>query len=222
MTEQTNRIKRKLALLREADPGCKQFGARTHRYQLNPALAPAAVQAFEHAHHVQLPADYVAFLTEVGDGGAGPYYGVRSLEASRALDWDDARTHPTRYHDLGQPFPHAQPWNMTVELADLDEQIEQAAAAGDDDREEALHEQKWALAGADAHDYGRLSTCNYGCGITISLVVSGPAQGTMWTDDRADDAGLYPTSEGGITGSITFLDWYEHWLDASLAALKTA
>lgn len=84
---QPDRMKSKLAQLRQADPGCKLFGARTHRYQLNPVLTPTEAQAFEQTHQVALPADYVAFLTEVGDGGAGPYYGVRSVAESRRMAW---------------------------------------------------------------------------------------------------------------------------------------
>lgn len=50
----------------------REFGADTHHYQLNAALARANVAAFERAHSVDLPDDYVAFLTELGNGGAGP------------------------------------------------------------------------------------------------------------------------------------------------------
>ncbi|WP_286375979.1 hypothetical protein [Acinetobacter sp. R933-2] len=38
----------------------------------------------------------------------------------------------------------------------------------------------------------------------------------MWTDDRANDGGIYPSQELGNRERITFLNWYERWLDQSL------
>ena len=47
---------------------------------LRPALAEAAAARFERKHTVVLPAGYRAFLTTLGDGGAGPYYGLEPLD----------------------------------------------------------------------------------------------------------------------------------------------
>lgn len=56
-----------------------------------PALSPARVKAFESAHRVNLPPDYRCFLTTVGNGGAGPYYG---LEPLGTFDRDLSRSFP--------------------------------------------------------------------------------------------------------------------------------
>jgi hypothetical protein len=101
-------------------------------------------------------------------------------------------------------------------LAELDAKIEAAFEAGDEELEEQLFNQKWELIGGEEHDYGRLYTADFGCGVMISLVVNGSEKGYMWTDDRTNDAGLYPSTELGNKEKLTFLDWYELWLEQSL------
>ena len=79
--------------LKAADRTFRVFGSDRHRYLFGAVLSAARVSAFESAHRVHLPADYRCFLTTVGNGGAGPYYG---LERLGAFD-----------RDLSTPFPFA-------------------------------------------------------------------------------------------------------------------
>ena len=65
---------------RELDHECRLFGAKQHRYQFAPVAGLSAVREFEQRHHIMLPFAYVEFLTQVGNGGAGPDYGLYSLE----------------------------------------------------------------------------------------------------------------------------------------------
>lgn len=76
-----------LAATARADPRLRRFGAARHRYQLRAPLAEAAVAAIEAASGVALPAAYRTFVTTIGDGGAGPYYGLWPLAhpAQRAV-----------------------------------------------------------------------------------------------------------------------------------------
>lgn len=221
MKGQIENIKTKLEQLRQLDKDLRLFGASTHQYKINPTLSLEHIRAFETAHKVELPRGYVAFLTRLGDGGAGPFYGVQTLEESRSHYYDNSPQAEHVYFDLSQPFPHTEPWNVAEELAELYEQIEEANEQGDEELEEKLFDKKWELIGGEEHDYGRLQTTNYGCGLTISLIVNGSEKGTMWTDDRTNDGGLYPTTELGNKEKITFLDWYELWLDQSLEKLQT-
>lgn len=77
--------------LRSADPGFRVFGSETHQYRFGERLCESAVKDFEQDHRVALPSAYRQFLISVGNGGAGPYYGLLPLSAG--------------YSDLTKPFP---------------------------------------------------------------------------------------------------------------------
>ncbi|TWP52094.1 hypothetical protein FKR81_10955 [Lentzea tibetensis] len=88
MENQISRIREKLARA-AADPALlESFGAQKHSYRLNPPLAEPDVAAFESEHGIVLPAEYRRFVIELGDGGAGPSYGVAPLRES--FDWDES------------------------------------------------------------------------------------------------------------------------------------
>lgn len=53
-----------------------RFGANRHRYHLRAPLSEARLVALEATAGISLPEDYRDFLLEMGDGGAGPYYGL--------------------------------------------------------------------------------------------------------------------------------------------------
>ena len=71
------RIHESLRRLRLA--GSHDSGAEGHDFSLNPPLTDVEVGTFEHLYGVRLQSDYRFFLTEVGNGGAGPGYGVFPL-----------------------------------------------------------------------------------------------------------------------------------------------
>lgn len=218
--QQLNRIWSKLDQLRKTDIKREVWGAGTHQYRMNPALRPEQVQKFETKYGVQLPEEYSAFLTTIGDGGAGPFYGLRPLEMSSICFFDHTEQAAHQYFDLTKPFPHTEKWNMEEELVELDARLEAAYEAGNEKLEEQLFEKKWDLIGGTEHDQGRLYLADYGCGVQISLIVNGQEKGNMWTDDRINDNGIYPSEELGNTGKISFLNWYELWLDKSLIKIQ--
>jgi hypothetical protein len=77
------RILHKLDQVRGGDLRC--FGSESHQFRLNPPLTESVILQFEAKHQVRLPEDYRIFLTQAGNGGAGPYYGLLPLEK-----WNDA------------------------------------------------------------------------------------------------------------------------------------
>jgi SMI1 / KNR4 family (SUKH-1) len=161
----------RLDFLRRADPGFARFGSAAHRYLLNQPLTPSEVAAFESQYGVSLPEDYRSFLLEVGDGGAGPFYGVFRLDRSDL---------PARCDDdllpgfLAGEFPHAQPWNDVGE-------------SGPESEEEYCD---------PAHIRGSLNLTHQGCGYMVRLVLNGPQRGTLWEDGRCSDMGITPFAPG--------------------------
>ena len=91
MINQIESIISKLAKARELDLKFQEFGAKEHKYFVNPRDSSSAILNFEKEHHVSLPDDYKLFLMKVGNGGkiyknlefpknaAGPGYGIYPL-----------------------------------------------------------------------------------------------------------------------------------------------
>lgn len=96
-----------------ADPRHKRFGAAAHRYQLRAPIAEARLVEIEAAAGVQLPPDYRDFLLELGDGGAGPYYGLCPLDQPAQLAQLGGGFHPP-----AAPGEQA-PWRGVALLAHL-------------------------------------------------------------------------------------------------------
>ncbi|HBV84161.1 MAG TPA: hypothetical protein DEB74_15480 [Lachnospiraceae bacterium] len=69
-------VQKILAEARCMDPQLEMFGVADHQYRLGPPVDLAFVRAMEKKYHFRFPDDYVQFITEVGDGGAGPGYGL--------------------------------------------------------------------------------------------------------------------------------------------------
>jgi hypothetical protein len=192
MADFLHRARDGLEALRQADPeGRRIFGATEHRYRLHPPLAESAVQAFEKKHRIRLPADYRAFLTRLGNRGAGPHRGILKLEE---MEWELVGR-------LVDPFPHRQAWNLPPE--ELDE-----LAEADD---EAVMERYWIPVD------GAIHLCDEGDCPRDWLVVSGPEAGHVWHDDTANFGGWRPlTDRAGNHQS--FAAWYLEWLASALAA----
>ena len=55
------------------------FGAERHKYKLNETVSLEWVREFEQKYHVELPEEYVFFITKVGNGGVSPFYGIVPL-----------------------------------------------------------------------------------------------------------------------------------------------
>jgi SMI1 / KNR4 family (SUKH-1) len=212
-------VLRGVAELRSLDHDLQRFGAKAHRYAFHMPLSEDAVAAFEARYNVALPADYRAFLREVGNGGAGPGYGVCKVgeadTGSGMVPWDPRQ-------DPSLPFPHSRPWSGSgyldePQLADYD---------GDEETFRTHHQQWrdrdsgwWAayLDGAGIY-YGTVPLCHYGCGQTALLVVNGPSAGEVWNNLLSDGLGVTPALHGGQR--LSFTGWYTNWLQAKLQELS--
>lgn len=210
MNNQITRIREKLKTLSDQDLNRIIFGARKHQYKLNACILTEELRRFEALHNIKLPREFITFYTTIGNGGAGPFYGLEPLENMLFSDLDYKRADSLL--NPSHPFLHTQPWNIQFEPT-IEEEDDEALY---DKEREAFYNTYYS----NDQMNGVLAICNYGCGISINLVVNGPEYGYMWTDDRGNEGGIYPSGELGNQEKIRFLDWYELWLDNSITEAK--
>jgi tetratricopeptide (TPR) repeat protein len=206
MTPQS--LLQKLETLQTLDPHRELFGASTHGYVLAEPLSLDEVARFEAEHGVRLPDEYRAFLTQMGNGGAGPVYGIKPLAAWRpdafvqvvsriknregevvAEAGTGARPALERAADPARPFPLTGAWGPpNEELSNLPADFP---------------------AGAHPFD-GCTYLAEIGCGYSYFLVITGERAGEVWQDYTAGDGAISPTGK-------SFFAWYDAWLDAGIA-----
>jgi hypothetical protein len=189
------------------------FGANGHHFTLNAPLVEADVLAFEQQHAIRLPTDYRRFLLEVGNGGAGPYYGVFPLGSFDGVR-DDLQPWGDFVGTLAEPFAFREAWN------DLTGCPEEALAHSNEDEYErrlnGFEKRYWNASVMN----GAFPICHMGCALRIWLVVSGGEAGNVWYDRRADYNGIAPVlTRGG--DHATFGAWYTQWLDDALRAIRS-
>lgn len=198
-------IKEKLALLKSKDKEMKTFGAGDdkfygtigHHYELNPVLSEEQIVAVEKKLGIAIPVEYREFLKKVGDGGAGPEWGLFKLE----------NTYPS--DELLQQYPEF--CSMDCDYAD----DYANGIKGKLDKDPYYFEEVEGFGG-----YIKLS--DYGHGLTAYMVVDRTQQtGMMWLMEENNGIRIKPMTQkiSGRGWQVGFLDWYENWLDDSLAKL---
>ncbi|MCW5316883.1 SMI1/KNR4 family protein [Nostoc sp. KVJ3] len=208
-------LKKNLTQLAILDATFEVFGSESHQYQLKPCLSHKDIQVFESRYNITLPSEYKNFLLEIGNGGAGPGYGLSGLSGSEYKDIIPEKIYQENYEILSTPFTLTEAWN------DLDLIV--------NNRSNAYFDNKFIQ--------GTLTVTTYGCGIDAILVVTGEQSGKIWIDDRTNDNGIYPASLGFCSffhdtdsddshsnsnqeEALSFYDWYEDWLKRSLHQIR--
>lgn len=204
-----------LAKLQRCDAAQSIFGAGGHGYLLHPPVTEERVAKFESIHQIRLPDDYRNFLIHVGNGGTGPFYGFFKLQ-----EMDDGHSMKEWTQGdglvgtLSAPFPHQQPWNdLSGRPPDPDDEAMT-------EEEEQVHCDR-LFEWQDAHYYnsrqvnGAIPLCHLGCARRQWLVINGDEAGHVWNDFRADQEGISPVEIGSLQ-RVTFLQWYQSWLDDAL------
>jgi hypothetical protein len=195
---------------RDANPQPKVFGADSHGFVLNPPVKHSVITKFESRHQVTLPNEYREFLTQVGNGGAGPYYGVFKLgEMDDSFDHKRWKENDGFIGVLSEPFPHTKAWN---DLPPYPEEQD------DEDAYEAELQAFDDLYWNPKQVNGAIPICHQGCASRNWLVITGAEAGNVWEDLRADEKGLRPVKSKSRR-RLTFFDWYNQWLEAAVAQL---
>jgi len=209
-------IIQKLAALRVKDQGLKVFGASSHEYKLNVPLTEMEVQSVEVKYRFSLPKDYRWFVTTIGNGGAGPFYGLFPLgmndDGFDLASWETVGL----VGALDQPFKHAKAWNLPTSFwegePDPGEDItEKEEAKLWEAWDEKLESEYWDLSVMQ----GAIPICHEGCALRDWLVVTGPLAGNIWREMRVDNGGIAPLTNPDGT-PMTFSAWYVDWLDSNL------
>lgn len=198
-------IRKTISTLAARRDGFQVFGAKEHQFKLHPVLTEQEIQEFEHKHQISLPEEYRDFLLQVGNGGAGPAYGLFKLgEMDNGWRYAKWKENNGFVGILALPFPHTEAWNdlqgePDYDLEDEDELERQVTAF------EANYFNPNQVNGA-------IPICHLGCAFRQWLIISGPERGNVWCDDRTDHKGLYPLQKDGKP-RMKFIDWYLTWLN---------
>ena len=95
-------IQRVTSRLRRLDARRTVFGSSKHDYSFAKPLSEETVAAYELRHSLALPLEYRTFITRIGNGGAGPDYGVLPLPLqppNLTLDWPYDECHEVEEDD---------------------------------------------------------------------------------------------------------------------------
>jgi hypothetical protein len=210
-------VLRLLGELGRRDRQRRVFGSGSHQYKLHPPLAVPVVEAFEARYGISLPGDYRSFLTGIGNGGAGPYYGVLPFGKDDDRDWEGGGL----VGDLSKPFPHSTAWNLPESFWHGEPDPPPGTPLEEEDRlmdawDRELETHYWN----PAIMHGAIPICHLGCALRQWLAIHGEQRGFVWTDFRADNRGVSPVL-GGSDEPMTFADWYMTWLDDSMRKVTT-
>lgn len=157
MTGQPSWVRRIRDLLEQArakDSSLEAFGAHSHQYKLAAPASEAKIKKFEERFGFRLPEEYREFLLRMGDGGAGPYYGLYGLEKLKN-ELSDNSDYPVLEEMILYPKMSDEDWDR---------------AADPEGRRR----------GEEVHPYaGILPIGSQGCTLMTGLALNGPYQGQV-------------------------------------------
>ena len=201
MKEQLQRIQQKLAQAKAADKDLEVFGAKGHKYHLNPPVSEAEVLAFEEKYGVQLPECYRAFMLTVGDAKAkksdfiaGPYYGLYAFGTS--LD--------SLLYEKIETYLKA-PCNLSPDMTQEEWETLSDPLLPSEEEEEEEDDDKYFAERAKVFG-GLLPLGSQGCTYEHALVLNGKYAGRVVNVDL-------DLLQPKFAFETNFLDWYERYLD---------
>jgi len=137
---------------------------------MNPVLSENEIIKFETKYKIKLPLDYKSFLMEIGNGGAGPYYGVFALGKYDEGTWKE---NDGFVGVLSERFPYSSDWNEVPDFPNEEDYEDEEEFEKD---YQTVQEKYWkALNGA-------IPICHQGCANRNWLIISRSEKGKVWID----------------------------------------
>ena len=201
------RVAKKLKHVQETWQGLPEsFGAEVHEFRMNPPLSEQDLLAFEAEHGILLPEDYRAFLQCIGNGGAGPFYGILPLASAVQAAGEECDGYLRSPSPLTDDLVRTYEWDWILLHSVIPPVTIYSATSHD-----------WRLIppqGIVSPYQGTLTICDQGCSYAALLIVSGSARGCVVYVDYDNQPPYFPEN-------TDFLSWYERWLDELLARYDT-
>jgi SMI1 / KNR4 family (SUKH-1) len=191
---QLNRIKEKLARIQTDgwENYQNDFMPSIHKFQMNPTLSEAEVAAFEEKFSVNLPQDYKEFLVNIGNGGAGPYYRLLSLEQCCTHKTFGSFNEPEKMlKDFFNPQEHFSKACEVYPNANLGYGLDKTRK----------YPFEWQI--------GTIALSDQGCANYTLLVVNG--------DKNYGKVCYSAMGSPYFMPDRNFISWYERWLDEVLS-----
>ncbi len=207
-----NNVLRRLEDLKRADPHHQVHGSAAHLFELNPPISHGEMAAFESKHRVVLPEDYRHFITAIGNGGAGPSYGLFRFgeqdDGHGVCSWDKAAL----VGDFSAEYRFEGAWNLPESFWAKRPDLGPDVSEEEEDRlteawDKELDEHYWNPEMMN----GAIPICHRGCALRQWLVIHGKQRGSVWNDDRVDENGISPLRDQA-GNRVSFTCWYLSWL----------
>lgn len=197
ISNQIERIKKKLVLAKDIDKEFKVFGADSHKYFVGETVNHDDIVKVETNYNISLPESYKAFLLHIGNGGisyqnsaAGPSYGIFPL---------GEYVNEFVYDNPGNFLEH----NCVLYPKMTDEEWQELTKKIDENDDISDEEFDIELGKIFA---GILPIGSQGCSYYHGLVLNGELKGRVVCIDIDRQKPFFPFESN-------FLDWYERWLD---------
>lgn len=179
---------------RRIDSRYELFGTEKHKYRLNPPLSASFVRTLEEKYEFSFPTDYFHFITEIGDGGAGPDYGIYSFK-----DFIEKEYYTYDRECLKNAFvPHH------MKSDEIDKFIIASKQELEENPDEYFAYEK-ADENADCPYDGFYVFCTPGCYSEYGIAVTGEMRGKIFFTDNMGGYQLV---------SDSFEEFYQNWLDS--------
>lgn len=193
-------IKQKIERIRQALENSEQSTITLRRkinFQLNTSITIKELVEIENYYEITFPPEYRAFITNIANGGSGPNSGLLSLQDSLIYSYAVKQQKRLDKEFLKTPFTYSSKYNPNEDTYILE--LGEKCDRGEIPQSECDKVYDYLIAGT-------MTISLEGCGYCRFLVITGATRGQVWFNADAGDGGYIPLN-------LSFLDWYEEWLD---------